>query len=65
MASDLLKSLYGLSIEAFLEGVLTGHQVEAPNHAAFGLTEAEAVELRKGPYANRIRAIRAKQGRAA
>lgn len=50
-------ALYGLHIDAFLEGVAA----EVPQPAAFGLTEKQAVEVRRNRYAQRLEDIRAKK----
>jgi hypothetical protein len=49
-------ALYGLSIDAFLQGLAT--EVEKP--ASFGLSEAQAVEVRRSRYLSRILEIRKK-----
>jgi len=48
------QALYGLHIDAFLEGL----SVEAPKAASFGLTEREAVEVRRNRYTDKIRSQR-------
>lgn len=54
-------ALYGLHIDAFLEGVAA----EAPKPEEFGLTESQAKQVRRDRYRQRIEDIRAKKTRAA
>ncbi len=44
------QALYGLHIDAFIEGLAT----EAPKPQEFGLTEQQAVEVRKNRYVARL-----------
>jgi hypothetical protein len=44
------QALYGLHIDAFLEGLTA----EAPKAEAFGLTEPQAIEVRRNRYTAKI-----------
>jgi hypothetical protein len=52
-------ALYGLSVDAFLEGLVD--EVEAPE--SFGLTKEQAQKIRKQRYSDRIKTQR--EGKAA
>jgi hypothetical protein len=44
------QALYGLHMDAFIEGIAS----EAPKPEAFGLTEKQAVEVRRARYAQKL-----------
>jgi|HubBroStandDraft_3_1064219.scaffolds.fasta_scaffold95688_1 hypothetical protein len=60
MRVSTAEALYGLSLEAFIDGV--ADEVTRPE--ALGLSEVQAMQIRKKYYAQRIRERREK-GRAA
>lgn len=54
-------ALYGLHIDAFLEGIAT----EVPKPETFGLNDNQAKQVRRERYRQRIEDLRSKKTRAA
>ena len=61
MRTSTAVALYGLSIDAFLEGL--ADEVTPPQ--TLGLTEQQAREVRRQRYTQRLEDIRARKGKAA
>ncbi len=53
------QALYGLHMDAFIEGIAS----EAPKPEAFGLSEKQAIEVRRARYKSKIQEQR--EGKAA